>query len=240
MIARNVSTGPASPSVFTDAAAAPTPQPVRRRGTPRVWWLVLALSLAIVGYALAYLILGEKMFAPGVGAGFRERPWGIYSHAFVAMFALAIGPFQFREALRKRRLQLHRTLGKIYIVAALLTGITGLYMAVYSFGGMITHFGFGLLGVGVIITTTVAYRLIRKLDTVAHREWMIRSFSLIFAAVTLRILLPLLITAYQGAFEPAYLWVSWLCWVPNIIWAEWYIRRTRGRRVIPVIGVAAA
>ena len=240
MRARDPSAGYASAPAFTDGAATSPVRPVRRRGTPRIWWLVLALSLAIVGYALAYVVRGERMFFGEVGAGFRARPWGILAHAFVASFALAIGPFQFRETLRQRRLQLHRTLGRVYVVAALLTGITGLYMAVYSFGGMITHFGFGLLGAGVIITTTVAYRRIRKLDTVAHREWMIRSFSLIFAAVTLRILLPLLITAYQGAFEPAYLWVSWLCWVPNVIWAEWYIRRTRGRRVIPVVGVAAA
>jgi hypothetical protein len=122
----------------------------------------------------------------------------------------------------------------------MLTGITGLYMASYSFGGMITHAGFGLLATGVLVTTTVAYRRIRALDTVAHREWMIRSFSLIFAAVTLRILLPLLITAYQGEFEPAYLWVSWLSWVPNVLWAEWYIRHTRARRAVPVVGVAAA
>src|SRR5687768_3058457 len=119
----------------------------------RIWWLVLALSLAIAGYALGYVVRGEKMFFGEVGAGFHERPWGIWTHAFVAMFALAIGPWQFRETLRRRRLALHRTLGKIYIVAALLTGATGLYMAVYSFGGLITNIGFGLLAAGVITTT---------------------------------------------------------------------------------------
>jgi hypothetical protein len=48
---------------------------------------------------------------------------------------------------------------------------------------------------------------------------------LIFAAVTLRIELPLLVMAF-GDFTPAYRVVSWLCWVPNLLWAEWYIRRT--------------
>ncbi len=57
---------------------------------------------------------------------------------------------------------------------------------------------------------------------------MIRSYALIFAAVMLRILLPLLIIGHNGNFEPAYRWVSWLCWVPNAIWAEWYIHRSRG------------
>jgi uncharacterized membrane protein len=206
----------------------------------RVWWLVLALSLGIAGYAAGYVVRGDKMFFGEVGAGFRERPWGIWTHAFVAMFALAVGPWQFRETLRQRRLAVHRTLGKIYVVAALLTGVTGLYMAAYAFGGLITHLGFGLLGAGVIIATSVAYRRIRARDTMAHREWMIRSFALIFAAVTLRILLPFLIVAHEGDFEPAYLWVSWLCWVPNVVWAEWYIRRTRSRRRVPVTGVVTA
>ena len=57
---------------------------------------------------------------------------------------------------------------------------------------------------------------------------MIRSFALLFAAVTLRIELPLLIL-WTGEFASAYVIVSWLCWVPNLIWAEWYIRRSRTR-----------
>jgi len=54
-------------------------------------------------------------------------------------------------------------------------------------------------------------------------------FALIFAAVTLRLLRPLLVIAHGGAFEPAYRWVSWLCWVPNLLWAEWLVRRARLR-----------
>jgi len=62
---------------------------------------------------------------------------------------------------------------------------------------------------------------------------MIRSYALLFAAVTLRIELPLLIMAF-GEFTPAYQVVSWLCWVPNALWAERYIRWTR-QVVLPVV-----
>ena len=47
----------------------------------------------------------------------------------------------------------------------------------------------------------------------------------IFGAVTLRLWLPLLIAAHGGEFTPAYRWVAWLSWVPNLLWAEWIIRR---------------
>jgi hypothetical protein len=63
-------------------------------------------------------------------------------------------------------------------------------------------------------------------DFKAHRRWMIRSYAMILAAVTLRIELPLLAMWLQG-FLPAYNIVAWLCWVPNLFVAEWIARRTR-------------
>ena len=67
----------------------------------------------------------------------------------------------------------------------------------------------------------------RRREIARHREWMIRSFALIFGAVTLRVELPLLIVMHKGAFPPSYAIVAWLAWVPNILWAEWYVRRSR-------------
>jgi hypothetical protein len=54
----------------------------------------------------------------------------------------------------------------------------------------------------------------------------IRWYSLVFAAVTLRIELPNLAVVFQD-FDPAYAVVSWLCWVPNLLVAEWYVRWCR-------------
>jgi hypothetical protein len=45
--------------------------------------------------------------------------------------------------------------------------------------------------------------------------------------VTLRIELPILIMAF-GDFTPAYQVIAWLSWVPNLLWAFWYARRTIG------------
>lgn len=100
-------------------------------------------------------------------------------------------------------------------------------MSAYSFGGMATHVGFGVLAVLLLWTTMQAYRSARSRAIAAHRRWMLRSYALIFAAVTLRIELPLLIMAF-GDFTPAYQVVSCLSWVPNLVWAEWYVRRTVG------------
>jgi uncharacterized membrane protein len=212
-----------TPRVETSAASAPIP-----RLTPRGWWLLAFLSLGIALYALAYVALGERMYPPEFADSFRARPWGIYPHAFFGMVALGVGPFQFRRGILLGRPRLHRTLGTIYLVSALLTGMAGLYMSIYSLGGPITHFGFGILALGLLTTSTMAWARIRQGNIPRHREWVIRSFALLFAAVTLRLWLPLL-TGVFGEFELAYLWVSWLCWVPNLLVAEAYVRFSRAR-----------
>jgi Predicted membrane protein (DUF2306) len=57
---------------------------------------------------------------------------------------------------------------------------------------------------------------------------MIRSYSLTFAAVTLRIYLPVAL-ASGVPFEIAYPAIAWLCWVPNLFVAERALVRCRAR-----------
>ena len=210
-----------------------TPPPVTRRRTPRVWWLMAILAWGIALYALSYYVRRSAAFPPDFRASFLARPWGIYSHVIFGVLALALGPFQFRRGILARHPAVHRTMGKIYVVSALMTGVIGFYMALYSFGGLNTHLGFGILGVLTAGTSLAAYSRIRALDVKRHREWMIRSYALIFAAVMLRIWNPLMIVAFKLTLDSAYAIVAWLCWVPNVLWAEWYVRHSRTRVDVP-------
>jgi uncharacterized membrane protein len=217
----------------------PTQPP--RRPTPRVWWFIFVLSLSIAGYALSFYVRREAAFPPDLRESFIARPWGIYSHVLFGSLALILGPFQFRRNLLLHRRSVHRNMGRVYVVSAFMTGVVGMYMSLYSFAGAITHVGFGLLGALTMTTTVTAYLRIRAFDVSAHREWMIRSFALIFAAVTLRLELPILIGMYRGEFVPAFQIVAWLAWVPNLLWAEWYVRHSRrsGASAVPTHSRAA-
>ena len=197
----------------------------RRIRPPRTWWVVLVLAAAISAYALAYVVVGAPMYPPTLRESFVARPWGINPHALFGSLALGIGAMQFNRWLLMRHRALHRTLGKVYVVTSLGVGAAGLYMSFYSFGGVVTHIGFGTLAILLLWTTARAYQAARAREIAVHRQWMLRSYALIFAAVTLRIELPLLVISF-GDFTPAYRVVSWLCWVPNLLWAEWYVRRT--------------
>ncbi|MBM4187931.1 MAG: DUF2306 domain-containing protein [Gemmatimonadetes bacterium] len=196
------------------------------------WWIVVALGWLVALYALATAALGAKVYPPDLRDAFLARPWAITSHAFFGAIAMLIGPWQFRRGPGWNRRR-HRWVGRGYLVACLLSGVAGLFMAFYSFGGLVTHLGFGLLAIGLLTTTGAAYWSIRAKRVAEHRAWMIRSYALIFAAVTLRIELPVLTATLQG-FEPAYRIIAWLCWVPNLLAAEWYLRSAATRPSDPL------
>lgn len=80
---------------------------------------------------------------------------------------------------------------------------------------MIPSSGFVSLGVIWFSTTLWAYLLIRKRRIDQHQKMMIYSYAACFAAVTLRLWLPILIPIF-GDFIIAYKIVAWLCWVPNM------------------------
>ena len=106
-------------------------------------------------------------------------------------------------------------------------------MSLFAHGGLINVLGFGMLAILWLATGAMAYVTIRRGDVQTHRRWMIRNFALTFAAVTLRLWLPLLAVAFQD-FDRGYQMVSWLAWVPNLLAAEWLLRRqpaTRSKRL---------
>jgi len=192
------------------------------------------LAIGVALYAMSYLVLRERIIPPPFLASFQARPWGIYPHAFFGAIALAIGWTQFSRRILTRRRRLHRTLGKIYVIAAMLCGAAGLYMAFYAFGGPVARAGLGGLAVALLSTTSIGLRKIRSRDVAAHRQWMLRSYATVFAAVMLRIDLPLL-GAFVEDFLTRYRIVAWLCWVPNLIAVEIWLRATRARVAEPVL-----
>src|SRR2546423_1704161 len=155
----------------------PGPAPSRspRRERPRGWWVVLVLCLLVSAYALRYPLLGASVFPPNLRESFLARPWGIYAHASFGALALALGPFQFHPGLLVRRRALHRRPGTPYAIAAFMTGLGGLYMSIFSYGGMVTPLAFALLGAATAGSTAMAYVMIRRNQIRVHREWMIRS-----------------------------------------------------------------
>jgi uncharacterized membrane protein len=200
------------------------------------WWLMMLLALLVSAYALALVFLPAAR-PPFVRERFAWAPLATYAHLLGGAVALAVGPFQFSTKLRARWLGLHRLLGRVYVVGILSSGIGGFVIAFVSQGGVPAHFGLGCLALLWLITGAVSYRRAVTGNVARHREWMIRNYSLTLAAVTRRIYIPLSVIA-GIPFEYAYPAITWLCWVPNLLIAEWMVMR--GTRRSPLVKESAS
>jgi hypothetical protein len=204
--------------------------------------LVAVLSIGIALVAPTPWILGlveAGRDAPGLVAHLVERYTAaqlvFLAHVVGGGIALLAGPWQLMPRLRARHLRLHRASGYLYAGAVALGGTAGLVMAARAWAGPVTQLGFTLLAVAWLATTALGLRsIIVAGDRAAHRAWMTRSFALAFAAVSLRIQLPLLgVLGVPAAI--AYQIVAWSSWVPNLVVAQRVLAvRRNSTGVMPV------
>lgn len=148
-----------------------------------------------------------------------------YTHVLFGITALLTGSVQFFPKFRRSNFSLHRALGKIYVIACLTGGLAGLIIAQFANGGIVSTLGFTGLALAWLITTWKAYQMARQRDFIAHNQWMTRSYAVTLAAVTLRIWLPLFTFGFGWDFTLSYQFISWFCWVPNMLIAESLIAR---------------
>jgi uncharacterized membrane protein YozB (DUF420 family) len=98
-------------------------------------------------------------------------------------------------------------------------------LSTVSLAGPLGTAGFGTLAVLWLTCAVLGLRAILDGDVTAHRRWMIRTFALTYAGVTLRLWLIVLIPLLGGDFLAAYLFTPFLSWVPNLVVAEFLLRR---------------
>jgi|HigsolmetaAR203D_1030402.scaffolds.fasta_scaffold02644_7 uncharacterized membrane protein len=214
----------------------------------RKTWMGIVFALAFL--VSAYAIVQYVVFSPSssgmvklhlLDAKFPYHQWVnfLYLHAVGSAIALGVGPLLFSRRIQAKRLKLHRLLGKMYVIAIVIGGLSGIYLSFKALGGWVSQAGFLALDVLWLYATYMGYRRIRQKRIELHREWMTRSFALTFAGVTLRFWVALLgmltiplenfsqFELLLDDFNRTYRLDAWLCWVPNLIFAEWLIRRRR-------------
>jgi len=201
----------------------------------------LALLIALVSFR--YFVLSpEAASGPPLATRFTQYIIPLLFHAGGGIIALSLGPWGFWTTFRNAYPGVHRWMGRIYLLAVLVGSVAGLYLAASAFGGLPTRIAFSLLGTLWLMTGTMAYVRIRQGNVQIHRQWMIRNYALTFAAVMLRVWLPLFV-ALGYEFPEAYTTVAWLCWVPNLLVAELIIGNGKAlvkkpRTILSTVAVA--
>ncbi|WP_436492879.1 DUF2306 domain-containing protein [Actinokineospora sp. HUAS TT18] len=195
------------------------------------WTLMTLLSLLVVAISTHYLAFDSETYFEQQREVFIRREVVLGIHISGALLALLTGPWQFVRSLRNRWPSVHRFTGRAYVLGCLVGGVGGLALSTTAHGGWVSSLGFAGLAIAWLGTTVVAFALIRARRVEEHKRWMVRSFALTFAAVTLRLMLGL----YQGfeldiPFADAYAAIAWLCWVPNLAVAWWFTRTSQPLR----------
>jgi uncharacterized membrane protein len=192
------------------------------RPLPKFLWFVLALFAFVNALEALRYLLPHVPF-PAELDNFTQRRMALSLHALGGAIALLAGPLQFVPRFRESNWNRHRFLGWIYCAAVVLGWCASLWIAPHAQTGWVAASGFLTLCVAWIAATGVAVRFILQGDALSHRRWMIRSFALTAAAIALRVYLPL-VFVFHWPFSIAYPAIAWLCWIPNALAAEVYLR----------------
>lgn len=159
-----------------------------------------------------------------------------YIHVFSSILTLLAGFTQFSTYILKEHKRLHRLMGRIYVVAVLFVNFpSGMILAFYANGHLPSKIAFIILDSLWFWFTLKAFIEIRKGNIKAHKRFMIRSYALTFSAITLRTWKLILSTLFVIDPTTLYMIDAWMGFVPNLLLAEWLIRKKMQGRNIQAI-----
>ncbi|MBK9592733.1 MAG: DUF2306 domain-containing protein [Crocinitomicaceae bacterium] len=189
-----------------------------------IWLLMAMLAMILFVITASYLSFKSDVNFLLVKQDIVNDPiWRptFYIHVISGMLVILVGPFQFLKSFRAKFLNWHKLGGKIYAYSILLLAApTGLIMAFYAQGGLWSTVAFSIMSILWFVTTLMAVIKIKQRKIEEHKMWMMRSYALSFAAVTLRLLVPLFSLFILDNEDLITVSTAWLSWMLNLLVAE--------------------
>lgn len=210
------------------------PTPTHRPALALAKYLSL---LALLFFCTLVLFMALQRIPVGTGVDFlhikqeysQTRPWlmAFYVYLFSNIFALVAGGVQFSKRIRARHTTIHRWVGRAYVFNVLLVAApTGLIMSFDTNNSFSSRTAFTVLSCLWWYFTYTAYWSVIHRDFIGHRNFMVRSFALTLSVITLRLWEVGLMADVEPHLMDLPLMMAWLGFVPNLMVAEWWIRRT--------------
>ena len=149
-------------------------------------------------------------------------------HIVCGLIAIFSGPFQLSKTFREKKLYTHKKLGYVYTICVLISGTTGLIIAQYAIGGIISTIGFSCLSLLWIISMVLSIKAIRNKKILEHRKWMFINYALTFSSIPQRFLLALAFIP-SLSFVNVYRMSAWVSWMINILIALYCLKRVSNK-----------
>jgi hypothetical protein len=190
------------------------------------WLPITFFSLLIIYNTIPYFTFSKAFDFIQERAVFFLQPiytYSFYIHLFAGMFCIGTALLQFSSYLLKKRKAIHVYSGRIYVAVVLLLGApTGMYMSFFAKGGGAEKGLFMFMAISWFYFTLKGFTTILQKQVLAHKIWMIRSYTMALTAVTFRIYY---LTLYMFDVELTlnYEVSLWMSVVGNLAVAEWII-----------------
>ena len=149
-----------------------------------IWVFLIAISIYFFLDNVWAFVYGYR--SQNFGNSFFNNQFWVVCHLVGGSLALFLGPIQFWKKLRTKYPGFHRIAGKVYIAGALLTGLSALRLSLVSQCGP-CRLSLFLLAVLALGATSFAWIAIKNRNIKAHRQFMVRSYVLLFSFVAVRI-----------------------------------------------------
>ena len=152
-----------------------------------IFFVVFALVTVFVTY-----MKNRGIFDPGTPVAQHFAPAGLFlaAHAVFAVLAMVLGAFQFSNRLRARYLQVHRTLGYVYVVCVFLGAPIAIPLAAKIDTPSLVAASVAQAS-GWMLCTGIALYCVRSGNVAQHRRWMIRGYPFAMVFTVARILIPI-------------------------------------------------
>ncbi len=192
-----------------------------------IFWIpIVFFSLLLVRNTLPYFSFSQNFsFIEERAILFLKPVYKVsfYVHIFAGMFCIIAALTQFSSYILKKRRKIHIWMGKIYVIVVVVLGApTGLYMSFFAKGSFWERTLFMFMALYWLYTTIKGLQAIKQKNVLAHKNWMIRSYSMAMTAVTFRIYH--ILFYYYGVNHLYNYEISlWISVIGNLLIAEYFI-----------------
>jgi hypothetical protein len=200
------------------------------------WVPVVFFSLLLVKNTLPYFTFSKHFSFIEERTLLFLKPiyqYSFYIHIFAGMFCIIAALTQFYSYFLNKRKVIHIWMGKIYVVAVLVLGApTGLYMSFFAKGSFLERMLFMFMAMYWFYSTAKGLQTIKVKNVLAHKNWMIRSYSMALTAVSFRIYH--ILFYYFGVGHLYNYEISlWISVLGNMLVAEYFIFRKSKTYLLP-------
>ena len=198
-----------------------------------VWGVVIFLAVAGVGLVVGRSLAMIQSSRTGVPPSepydllFVQHRFTTLLHIVPGFLFMVLGPLQFVKRIRSRHIRLHRWSGRILLLSVAFLGFSALQMGFRAFGGANEAAATIFFASVFLFAFGKALFHIRRREMAAHREWVIRGFSIGMGIVTTRPVVGLFFAFTDLQLAEVLGIAFWIAFSLHLIAAEVWIHLTR-------------